>query len=117
LNVGLKKNTTLIRYKSYLPTTSCKAFILLTEDETDGLVDRGLVREMRFQKLRRQKVAEVSRLVPTDMEVINVDHSKPAHHIQLETRKNGESWYLTYVFSAGPDRRKDKYKCCRSSIN
>ncbi len=117
LNVGLKKNTTLIRYKSYLPTTSCKAFILLTEDETDGLVDRGLVREMRFQKLGRQKVAEVSWLVPANMEVINVDHSKPAHHVQLETRKNAESCYLTYVFSARPDRRKDKFKCYKSSTN
>ena len=47
---------------------------MLTENETDRLIDGGLVSEMRLQKLRRQEVTEVSRLVPTDVQVVNVDH-------------------------------------------
>ena len=48
----------------------------VTEDETDGLVDGGLIGEVRLQQLRRQEAAEVSGLVPADVKVINVHHSE-----------------------------------------
>ena len=47
---------------------------VLTKNETDGFVDGGLISEMRFQELRRKEVAEVSGLVPADVQVVNVDH-------------------------------------------
>ena len=42
---------------------------------------------MGLQQLRRQEVAEMGRLVPADVQVVNVDHAKAAHHVELQNKK------------------------------
>ena len=61
-----------------------KYFLSLTEDETDGLLYGCLVGELRLQELRREEVAELAGLIPTDVLVVNIDLSQPPHHRQLE---------------------------------
>ena len=59
-------------------------FLSLTEDETDGLLDGCLIGELRLQELRREKVAELTGLIPANVLVVNIHLSQPSHHRQLE---------------------------------
>ena len=53
-----------------------------TKDQADGLLYRGLVGELALQELGREEVAELGGLVPSNMLVVNIHHTKPTQKEQ-----------------------------------
>ena len=49
----------------------------ITEDKTDGLLDGGLVGELALEEGGGQEVAELGRLVPTHVLVVNIQLTQP----------------------------------------